>query len=130
MPNPYISKIRLPNGTVVDIRDESSTGMVRYGTTADWNSEPTLIPEAGSIVVYSDARTIERDEETVYVPGIKIGDGLAYLIDLPFCDDATVEMISSHAGDTGIHVTSEEKTLWNNKLNYTLTGENLIFNRL
>lgn len=127
MPNQVVTKIKLPNGTILDIHDESAgNGSIRYATTADWNSEPTFIPDAGQVIIYSDARTIEENDEIVYIPGVKIGDGLAYLIDLPFCDVQVIE----HISDTNVHVTNEEKTLWNNKLNYSLSGENLVFNRL
>ena len=126
MPNPYITNIRLPDGTIVDLRGDPITSNIRYASTAEWNSDPTLIPDRGQVIVYSDAKTIEIDGETVYVPRIKIGDGLAYLIDLPFHD---VHMMK-HMSDSVIHVTSEDKIFWNNKLNYLLTGENLIFNRL
>ena len=126
MPNPYITNIRLPDGTIVDLRGDPITSNIRYASTADWNREPTFIPDPGQIIIYSDAKTIEIDGDTVYVPRAKIGDGLAYLIDLPFHD---VDMMD-HMSDSTIHVTSEDKTFWNNKLNYLLSGENLIFNRL
>ena len=68
-------------------------------TTAEWNLEPTLISELNSLYIYTDYKTVDG----VVIPGIKIGDGLAYVIDLPF------------ATDVG-GVTEEEKAFWNNKV--------------
>ena len=64
--------------------------------------------------VYSDARSYEEEytennetlTRTVYVPGIKIGDGSAYVVDLPF-----------------VNVTSEQINFWNNKVNCYLEPE-------
>lgn len=64
--------------------------------------------------IYSDARSYEEEytennetlARTVYVPGIKIGDGSAYVVDLPF-----------------VNVTSEQINFWNNKVNCYLEPE-------
>ena len=64
--------------------------------------------------IYSDARSYEEEytennetlTRTVYVPGIKIGDGSAYVVDLPF-----------------VNVTSEQINFWNNKVNCYLEPE-------
>ena len=42
----------------------------------------------------------------MYVPGIKIGDGSAYVVDLPF-----------------VNITSEQVNFWNNKVNCYLETE-------
>ena len=95
-----------------------------------WDLQRSYVPERGEIVVYIDKTVIDN----VAYPGMKIGDGNAYLIDLPFVGDDTyiqlVSLITGHIYDQGIHVTPEDKTRWDNKLNYQLNGENLIFNRL
>lgn len=94
-----------------------------------WNSHGTYIPERGEIVIYQDRITVDN----VDYPGIKIGDGTTYLIDLPFLGDDTTEQLLSviyaHISDTSIHVTPEEKTFWNNKLNCVVDNGNLIFDR-
>lgn len=107
----------------------------RYDTTAGWNSNPSFIPKCGEMVVYSDYQ--ERTDahgDIYYIPGIKVGDGTTYLIDLPFVNDSISEdiiaILESHINNTDIHVSTEEKQLWNNKLNCTINNEELIFNRL
>lgn len=100
---------------------------VRSGTTEYWNSQQTLIGEENVIYVYTDHQTkTDRYGHVTDVPGIKIGDGKAYLIDLPFTD----EIYLAHIGDASIHCTQAEKDLWNNKVRVLvsrLSPENLIF---
>ena len=107
---------------------------IRYGKTADWNSELSFIPKKGQIIVYSDRGKVNNGEQEVDVPGFKVGDGLAYLVDLPFVGDDQVQTIMGllrvHTDNKDIHVTLEEKEFWNNKLNYVLSDENLVLNRL
>lgn len=59
--------------------------------------------------MYTDYRL---DEEGNAVPGIKIGDGNAYLIDAPFMDTDIIDHINNHT----IHITEEERQFWNNKV--------------
>ena len=77
---------------------------VLYASTATWNSKPKTLSKAGFIYIYSDYRDGK--------PAIKIGDGKAYLIDLPFTDDEIIE----HINDTVIHITQEEREFWNDKV--------------
>lgn len=77
---------------------------VLYASTATWNSKPKTLSKAGYIYIYSDYRDGK--------PAIKIGDGKAYLIDLPFTDDEFVEHINNNV----IHITQEERDSWNNKV--------------
>ena len=60
------------------------------------------------------------------IPGIKVGDGNAYLIDMPFTDC----LYKQHIEDTVSHITAAERTAWNNKVRCymdTLDEERLIF---
>lgn len=98
-------------------------------TTENWDNNLMFIPEKGLIIVYSDKGTIIRDGQTINVAGIKIGDGNSYLIDLPFVGDEWAVIMEDHIQDTNIHVTLEEKQFWNDKLNFELIEENLVFNR-
>jgi hypothetical protein len=77
---------------------------VLYASTATWNSKPKTLSKEGYIYIYSDYRDGK--------PAIKIGDGKAYLIDLPFTDDEIVE----HINNTVIHITQEERNFWNDKV--------------
>lgn len=110
----------------------SEVADVLYGTTAEWNAKRLLISKYRTIYVYSDYKVIAPETEgdvATYQPGIKIGDGKAYLIDLPFItgDFETLERnLQEHVSNTSIHVTSEEKTFWNNKSRVYINGDTLI----
>lgn len=81
--------------------------LVRRGTRQEWDDQRDYIPLAGQIIIYTDYPDIER-------PSMKVGDGKAYLIDLPFLSEG---------------VTLADRQIWSNKLNCELIGEELIFNR-
>ena len=82
-------------------------------TTEEWNADRDLIAKKNTIYVYTD---YDKDREGKDVPNIKIGDGKAYLIDLPF----------AYSGG----VTQEQIDYWNNKISVRLDDEdteNVIF---
>ena len=81
--------------------------IVHINTTAVWNSAPQLIATSKHIYVYSD---YYEDN-----PGIKIGDGTTYLIDLPFVE-GNDERFLEHIRNMIVHVTAEERSFWNNKV--------------
>lgn len=85
---------------------------VFYDTTAGWNAQTTLVSRAGVIYVYSDYKV----ESGKNIPNIKVGDGLAYVVDLPFMN---------------MDVTEVQKTFWNNKVTTvdSVQNETLIFTR-
>lgn len=103
--------------------------IVSENTTSGWNATPGYIPKAGEICIYTDHVVID---DTVYY-GVKIGDGLAYLIDLPFVGDDVrdyiMQRLTEHTQDSVAHITNEERAFWNNKLNYDVSEEELILNR-
>ena len=106
----------------------------RRDTTANWNAARSFIPMRGEIIIYTDHSSMDDGYgNMINVPGIKIGDGSAYLIDLPFVGaDVRYQILTElreHSGNTEIHVTGIEKEFWNNKLNYTINDGNLTFNR-
>lgn len=103
-------------------------------TTENWNEYRDFIPMKGEIIIYTDHDQMDDGfGNMIDVPGIKIGDGHAYLIDLPFVGNDVryqiIQELREHTGNPYIHVTPEEKTFWNNKLNYTVNNETLIFTR-
>lgn len=96
---------------------------IEYGTLADWAGRAGEVSKEGYIYVYTDHGI---DDEGNYIPAVKVGDGLAYIGDLPF----TKTDFLIHRADTSIHVTPEEKAFWNNKVRCYLSlenTENLIF---
>ena len=98
-------------------------------TTAEWQAMSNYIPPKDTILIYSDYSTIILNNTTYNVPGIKIADGLAYGIDQPFVGEDVKAQVLSHINNSDIHVTSEKKTFWDNKLNCNISGEILVFNR-
>lgn len=107
----------------------SENGIIQVKTTAEWNAIPSFIPQKGAIIVYSDHKTITVDDKQVPIAGIKVADGLAYIIDQPFITDYLEQQLANHIADNVRHITAEERSFWNNKLNMELSGETLTFNR-
>jgi len=108
-----------------------NTAKIEVRTTAEWNTMLQYIPSANRIIVYSDKSVIDGAP----IPGIKIADGLSYVVDLPFVgDDISAEfvrLLNEHVTDRIAHVTEEERNFWNNKINYALneSEETLVINR-
>lgn len=108
---------------------------IMIGTTAEWNEHIRYVAPRGTICIYTDHGTYtDTNNNTITVPGIKVSDGLAYLADQPFIGDDVAAAIrtelSNHINDNIRHITSEERTFWNNKLNCDIVGEELQLNRL
>lgn len=108
--------------------------IISEGTEAYWAANPGYLPRPGEIVIYTDHDSVTDEHgNEIAVPGIKIGDGNAYVADLPFTGDGVRYLITrelrAHTGDTGMHVTPEEKRFWNAKLNYDVVDDELIFTR-
>lgn len=105
---------------------------ILIGTTSEWAALVNYTVPAGTILVYTDHGSYTKDNNTIVVPGIKVSDGLAYVNSLPFVGDDVANAIrnelNNHINDMEKHITNEERTFWNNKLNCAINGENLIFN--
>ena len=119
--------IFLENDVIIDAEIDgvivihSGDAKVYYATTAVWNSQPDRLSEAGSLYVYSD---YTQDEHQQNIPAVKVGDGLAYIVDLPFTSD----ILYDHVRNQVIHVTQADKDKWNAKVRCYMDGENnLVF---
>lgn len=80
---------------------------VYYDSKQNWDEKRSLISEEGAIYIYTEEG---RD------PRMKIGDGLAYLIDLPFVVDE--------------HISKSDREFWDNKVSAYLdiaNPEQLVF---
>lgn len=77
-------------------------------TNEYWSNNRNLKSENGVIYIFSDYYTTSNN---TVVPGIKIGDGNAYVYDLPFVD----EKLNEHILNSVIHVTQADKDRWNSK---------------
>lgn len=101
-------------GTVLDLLLGSSASFEIH-TSQEWSAGPgSVISEQGVLYIYSDGYELEDHTK---IPRIKIGDGLAYISDLPFFDEAIRRDLLDHIDDLDIHVTPAEKAAWWNKLN-------------
>lgn len=112
---------------VSDKAIEIARKQILYGTTAYWNSDKTRIAEKGIIYVYSDyAKTTAFGGGELDVPGIKIGDGTSYLIDMPFAQGEVNAEVISHIENQKIHVSDDDRKRWDQReLNIEISGENL-----
>jgi len=91
---------------------EAGLTHIYYDTTANWNSQVTMVSEMGAIYIYSDYIT----SDTGVIPAVKIGDGSAFLIDLPFTSSDYIDKLYDHINNNNIHTSSVEKNYWNNKV--------------
>ena len=115
------SMMNLTNNVNIDLNSSYPTGgtNIIYNTSEYWNSHPTLISKRGYIYVYSDWA---QDSQGRDVAGLKVGDGKAYLIDLPF----TEQILIDHLNDMVRHITEQERENWNNKVRCYMEGEDRI----
>ena len=111
---------------------------IYYDTTAHWAERIDLISEEGSIYVYSDYSSKEDDNgNAITIPAIKIGDGLAYVIDLPFCTNSSelplddiVNYVENALSANDSLVTVADRQRWDNKVSVAVDmfdSENLRF---
>lgn len=112
----------LPDGREITTDPLKSELPMYFGTTAEWTARTDLVSEQNAFYVWTDYKEIDGQ----YIAGMKLGDGMAYVVDLPFMD----AQFQSHASNTDIHVTSEEKAFWNAKNRGMVVGENLILTEL
>ena len=87
---------------------------ILYGTTEEWESDPTYKTINGIIYVYTD---YAQDELGNNIPAIKIGDGNAYLVDKPFVEGDVLKDLNKHVENLTIHVTLQDKLMWDTKAN-------------
>lgn len=90
---------------------------IKSASSDEWDAQSDLISQKNVFYVY-------RDDDNL--TGIKIGDGRAYLIDLPWIDND----VRQHIVNKDIHLTSDERAKWNTAITCAIdTNEkqNLIF---
>lgn len=120
-------------GTYWEVIGDITSKNIMIGTTTEWEQRSSYVAPAGTIIIYTNHGTYTMNNSTITVPGIKISDGLAYVVDLPFVGDdvaATIRNeLNNHINDDLRHITNEKRTFWDNKLNCDINNEVLIFNR-
>lgn len=95
---------------------------ILFAPKADWDMDSTKIAEANTIYVYTDYTGYDGKS----LAGFKVGDGVSYLIDMPFVD----QVYNDHINDSTIHITQAEREFWNNKVRCYLNdsdNEEIIF---
>lgn len=118
------------------LKNNLNNKIVYYSRTKDeWNADASLIAQKDVLYIYSDYKTIQKDGKQILLPGLKIGDGMTYLIDMPFVnstDSGIEQLVLDHINNNVIHINATERNFWNNKLNYSFNEEsqNLTLNRL
>lgn len=81
-------------------------------TNENWNMYPNTVSIKDTIYIYTD---YQINSEGKYVPGIKIGDGVTFIVDLPFIHDILNSQITNILANY-CTVTNEEKKFWNDKM--------------
>ena len=98
---------------------------VHYDTKANWDRQMFLIAERGHLYIYKDADVTYINGHRVVYPGIKIGDGSSYLIDMPYSVvGSDHETLTAHIQNTAIHVGSGDRINWNDKVSVSVLPSN------
>ena len=71
--------------------------VMKHDTQANWAQAVNFVPKNGEVIVYTDYYTSGNST----VPGIKIGDGVNKVGDLPFID----KRYAAHILNDSIHYT-------------------------
>lgn len=114
----------------LSIPDTLDRTAIHYDTKEHWDAKRSLIAKKSHIYVYSNHTTVTNSYgEDILCPGIKIGDGTSYLIDLPFAISDINPEVLDHISDTVVHVSLEDRSRWDNKVfvDVDLENEELIF---
>ena len=118
------------------LKNNLSNKMVYYSKKkADWDADRDIVSQKDVLYIYSDYKLIEQDGKQIYMPGIKVGDGTSYLIDLPFANqnkNSEIEdLLLDHINNRIVHISAEQRDFWNNKLKLSLTpqSQTLVLNR-
>ena len=79
-----------------------------FNTKEGWNGQVGLVSEANTFYVYTNYK---ETEDGKMIPGMKIGNGDNYLIDLPFIAAGEEGMVQlyNHINNTAIHMTSNDR---------------------
>ena len=99
--------------TLIGEMDSEDLHIVACKTTAEWAELTTLQSVEGEIYIYSDGGG--TDSQGHGIPKMKVGDGNAYVVDLPFSDS------------TDSRITNDMIAAWNDKVSVRVAGDQLIF---
>lgn len=102
-----------PTSAITGLDEALDKVKIEVGTKAYWDARRLYVPEAGKLIVYKDAVTLPDGS---LMSKLKIGDGRAYVTDLPFSDADAMSKLSAHIGDQRLHVSEAERSKWNDKV--------------
>ena len=116
------------------IKHIENNKLIYYSNSKEnWDLNPNFLSEKNVLYIYTNYAIVNKDNKEIAIPGLKIGDGKSYLIDLPFVNDSSNfnEILIDHINNNVIHISAYDRLFWNNKLNLTLREQeqNLILNR-
>lgn len=98
---------------------------VHYDTKANWDRQTFLIAERGHLYIYKDAEVTYINGRRVVYPGIKIGDGSSYLIDMSYSlVGSDHERLINHIQNSTIHVGTGDRMNWNDKVSVSVVQSN------
>lgn len=97
---------------------------IRVNTTAVWSEQVDYAPPVGQLIIYTDGNVVDG----VNYPKFKVGDGNAYVVDLPFTEGEFEAALTQHLEDSTIHLSTTDRKKLENSVVLTLEGENLVFN--
>lgn len=98
---------------------------VHYDTKANWDRQTFLIAERGHLYIYKDAEVTYINGRRVVYPGIKIGDGSSYLIDMSYSlVGSDHEKLINHIQNSAIHVGTGDRMNWNDKVSVSVVQSN------
>ena len=121
----------------------TASARIYYDTTEGWNAQPDLLSKLNAIYIYTDGSTkLDVHGDAYNIPWMKIGDGRAYVVDLPFVNaeihdikrdmEEMQALVKDHINDNVRHISTYDRQVWNEKCRVDETQvtnhENLIFN--
>lgn len=107
--------------------ETDTTSNVIIKTKESWKQYDKVKSEEGKIYVY-----VQDDPSLNASPLMKIGDGLAYICDLPFITDDLSKQLRNHIQNEQIHISQLEREFWNNKVTCYMSSqdkEQIVFDK-
>ena len=99
--------------------DSGGGGNILYNTKEYWSTQTSFIPDAGTLVIYSNYAVIDGED----IPAFKVGDGLAYVVDLPFSNDDLRAVLTAHIQNMNIHLSEEDRSKLDKSISATVEAE-------
>lgn len=95
---------------------------IRVDSTVAWSTQTSYVPPKGQLIIYMDGTTVDG----VTYPKFKVGDGNAYVVDLPFTEGDFEAQLQAHLANQSAHLSAIDRTKLENSVVVSLEDENLI----